>query len=62
MASSDASLRSVLDRVSQAGARITTDGRDLRIREWAGPLPSALLGEIQLRQREIYDFLMKVRT
>ena len=51
-------VRSLLDRLSQAGGRVTTDGRSLRVREWAGPLPRALLGELQLRQREVYRYLM----
>lgn len=56
----DPSLQSLLDRVAAHGARITTDGRSLRIREWGGPLPPALAGELQLRQREVYRYLMGI--
>lgn len=51
-------LRSLLDRVRTLGATVTTNGRELRIRCWSGRLPIALEGELQLRQRELFAYLM----
>lgn len=51
-------VRSLLDRIRMAGGSVTTNGRSLRVRELAGRLPPALAGELQLRQREVYRYLM----
>ncbi len=54
----DPTLIALFDRVRAAGASITTNGRTLRIRQFHGELPAALAGELRLRQKEIYQFLM----
>lgn len=48
----------LLDRIRNAGGSVTTNGRVLRVRVLHGQLPDALLGELQLRQREVYAYLM----
>jgi len=53
---------SLIARIEHAGGTLTTDGNTLRLRAWAGPLPRSLLGELHIRQREVYRYLMEVRS
>ena len=54
----DGSVQALLDRVRTAGASVTTDGSGIRIRQGNGELPADLVGELRVRQKEIYRFLM----
>jgi len=52
----------LIARIELAGGTLTTNGTVLRLRAWAGPLPRALLGELQIRRREVFRYLMEKPT
>lgn len=54
----DPSIPALLERIHAAGGSLTTNGRELRLRCLDGPLPRALLGEIQIRQKDIFRYFM----
>jgi hypothetical protein len=58
----DCDIPDLLERATVVGISVTTNGNELRLRQFRCAFPDILVGEIQLRQREVLAYLMRRLT